>query len=757
MLKGISKSYLLLLLTELLCVILLLPGCFQQSRLVHSFYGQDMTGMTVAGDGSREFCGDRMSLLPGVYEIRVQTRLSAGETMSVEMKSDDARYKSLLGNNVSVFSGNDDLTLSFWVLDKVSSAYVQCNFYDADSEALVSLEVYRTGKGNRVVLFLVLVIFVILDIMIEYRRRILAGMIPKKQQVVFWTLLGGVLLAYFPYMTNYFSIGVDTLFHLTRIAGLNETLEQGTSFPIRIQSYWNYGHGYAVSMFYGDLFLFLPAALMLIGFSLMTSFKIFILVLLAATAVIAYHSFYKCVKDEYAALFGSLFYLLIPYHLFNMYNRGAIGEFLAMTFLPLVVCGMYLLYTEDVKSSSYKKHKWYLVWGISAVLQSHMISTEMTVVFMLVFCVIFWKKTFRRETFLQLSEAAIIALLVNMWFWLPLLYMMNADVYHLQRITSEPGQNRGVSFANILQLLPNRGWAATGVYDSTPVQIGAGAFMLLVVYMLWRGRSRAQTWDRACKISAIFSVLTIVMSTRYLPWDAMMNIPGIGSIISSLQFPSRWMVLAALFAALFATFFFAAVKEAGGVLMKSALGIAAAIAVCSAVYHVNSIAFESGVVFLYEPNNMGTISMGFGEFLLEEVEIFGLNLYYHEPVADTGLEWSDYRKKGTDVDISLNNTSDRTLSVEIPLMGYKGYGIEVLSNEGIGTAIPYIAEAVGNHGDLKVDVPAGYQGAISISYQGFAIFHVAEVISVLSLVFVLGMFAYHRGKEIRDGIKIRKK
>ena len=561
--KQISKRYLPLILIEILCLILLLPGCFQKNRPVDSFYGEDIMEMAIPVEDHLEFCGDRLELTPGVYSIRVQSRLADGETMSVEMKCEDSYYKTLRGNSVTVFSHNDDLTFSVWVLDKVHSAYVQCQFYNGGPESLVSLEVYRTNKGNRILFFLALVFFAALDVMLEFRRRILEGLVPKKQQVVFWVLVAGVLLAYFPYMTDYMLLGEDTMLHVNRIAGLKEILE----------------HGHAVSMFYGDLFLFFPAVLHFIGFSLMTSYKLFVLALLTATAIIAYRAFYKCVKDEYAALFGSMFYLLIPYHIFNVYSRGAIGECLAMTFLPVVACGMYLLYTEDVKSTSYKKYKWYLIGGISAVLQSHLVSTEMTAVFMLVFCMIFWKKTFRRETFWQLAETAIIVLLVNIWFWLPLLHMNNADVYPVRRTVVE-------------------------TYN-THLQIGVGAFMLLAIYVLWRGQERAQEENRICKILAIFSILTIVMSARYLPWDAMTKISNI------------CMVLATLFVALFAAFFFAEVKKAGGLLLKTALGVAAALMICAAVYHVNRIAFESEPVFLYESDNMDKISVGDGKYLSE--------------------------------------------------------------------------------------------------------------------------------------------
>lgn len=753
MLRKWNKFYLLTA-AEIICLLLLLPGCFRENKLIYDFWGKDITEMVIPLGDHAEFSGDFLELQPGVYQIEVLADLAEGQSLGVELKSETAYHNSLLSNQVPIFSGDDSMTFSVWALDRIQSAHVQCFFYNTSPESLVQLKVYWTSKGSQMLWFLVLVLFGLLDMLIAYRRRILTGAVSKRQQIVFWALTAAVLIAYFPYLTDYFSIGADTLFHLTRIAGLKDTLEQGASFPIRIQSYWNYGHGYAVSMFYGDLFLFFPAGLMMIGFPIMAAYKLFIFVLLAVTAIIAYHSFYQCSKDEYAALFGSMVYLLVPYRFLNIYNRGALGECLSMAFLPLVCCGMYLLYTEDINSSSYKRYKWYIIWGISAVLQSHLISTEMAVVFMTVFCILFWKKTFRKETFGQLFEAAVIALLINMWFWLPMIYMMNADIYHLQSITRETVQDRGVYLAGILQLLPNRGWAQTGMYNCEPVQIGAGALMLLIIYIVWLGWRRRDSWNKAGKILAAFSILTIVMSLRYLPWDAAMKIPGLGYIVSSLQFPSRWMVLATLFVSMFAVFFFQEVRTKGGYLVKAALGVAALLTVGSALYQANSLAFESGATFLYEPNNMGSISVGNGEYLLEEVGAFALDLYYHDPVADTGLEWSDYEKKGTNAVISLDNLNDHPSFIEIPLMGYKGYHVQDVGEEYVGPENPSIVEETGNHGDLRIVVPAGYQGTISISYRGFPIFRMSEVISLISSAVVIGVYFYYKWKESGNGIEV---
>ena len=88
-------------------------------------------------------------------------------------------------------------------------------------------------------------------------------------------------------------LGADGSFHLLRIEGLKETLLSGEQFPVRVQENWLYGHGYAVSSFYGDLPLLFPVLLRLIGFSLMDAYKLFVLAVLAGTAIIAYISFYR--------------------------------------------------------------------------------------------------------------------------------------------------------------------------------------------------------------------------------------------------------------------------------------------------------------------------------------------------------------------------------------------------------------------------------------------------------------------------------
>lgn len=750
--KVKRKRWLALLAAEVFCLLLLLPGCFGREREICGFYGTDIAQTAVLTEECLEFQSERLVLEPGVYEGKIQANLDEGQSIVVEVKSDKEYDNALHENAVAVLAGDDEMEFHFYALDKIPLAYVECGFHGGGTESLLHLRILKTNKGNRVVWFLAAIFFIILDFLIEFRKRILEGRITQRRQVVFWTLTAGVLLAYFPYLTDYFILGTDTIFHVSRIAWLTETLEQGTSFPIRIQSHWNFDHGYAVSMFYGDLFLFIPAVLQLIGFSLLTAYKIFIFIILAATAVIAYWSFFQCVRDEYAALFGSMVYLLAPYHLLNLYSRGDLGEGLAAVFFPLILCGMLLLYTQETDSPYYKRYKWYLIAGLSALINCHLLSAEMAALMLLFAGLIFWKKTFRKETFVQLTEAAGAVLLLNMWFWLPLLYMLKADIYHLQSIVKEPIQNSGVTLAGFVQLLANAGVirdAGGSAWKNEPVQIGAGAMFLLLLYFLWGKRNVQKPYDKECKVLAIFTVFTLILSSGYLPWDAMANLPVIENFVSALQDPSRWLLPAIALVSLFAAYFYRQASTIGGLYMKSALAVAGVICVGSAIYHADKIAVESAPIYLYEAENVGTLGVGKGEYLLEEAGAFA---NYHDPVAEEGLEWSDYDQHGTSVEIFLNNQTGEMRFVEIPLMGYKGYQLEVSEQTEI---VPYIAEEVGNHGDLKLAVPAGYQGDVRIYYDGFPIFHVAEAVSLATLVCLLaGGFWYRRKlKTAGDGVK----
>ena len=63
---------------------------------------------------------------------------------------------------------------------------------------------------------------------------------------------------------------------------------------------------------------------------------------------------YICVnsitKNKAIACISATLYMLMPYHLNDMYIRNALGEFLSYIFIPLVFYGLYKLLHKEKSS-----------------------------------------------------------------------------------------------------------------------------------------------------------------------------------------------------------------------------------------------------------------------------------------------------------------------------------------------------------------------------------------------------------------------
>lgn len=771
---NLLKKYKILLLVEIILFLVLLPGCFKQAEQVHSING--IVGSAAQGSS---FQSVYFPVEPGVYQVRAKLDGLKDGYVYVNGGCERGGFRGFRCNGVTMFPGQTDLDFEIYVLEKNEFAYVTLDFGNREPAQIQSLEVLRTNLGAGMAVFVLILACCVLNGLVIFREGIVAGRIRKEQQMVFWGLSLSVFLAFFPYLTDYFSNGADIMFHWLRIEGLKETLMQGDQFPVRVQSYWLYDHGYAVSSFYSDVFLMIPAILRLIGFSLMNAYKMFVFVVMTATAWIAYYSFKRCTGHTYAALFGSVIYVLAPYRIYNFYNRGAVGEYLAMVFLPLVISGMYRLYTEDTDKKEYSKAKWPLIIGLTGILQSHLLTCEMTAVFMAFICVIFLKRTFRKQTFMQLLQAAALCLLLNVWFWLPLLHMMRNDTYLLSNIISHDIQYMGTLFAEFFQLYQNVGAYQEGMYHAEPFQMGISSLLMLLfvtgtLIRRFFGRKESQyrnPYDKKVLFCSVMIWSSWFMSTKYFPWDAIARIPLLGFLANSLQFPTRLFSPVSAFCAVAAAFFYLWLeeecrgpeygalypklwncglrKELVGHIKTGIISLLIILAVGSATYHVNDIVMKYSPIWLYNAENMGTISVVNGEYLLEGTGPD--QYYYHNPVAEEGLVWSDYEKNGTTILLQVKNTTQGQLALELPLTGYKGYAVEcVASGTRLAEEVPYITEERGSHGDLRILVPGNFQGTIRVAYRGFAIYRIAETVSALTLLGI-GIWILFGNRLFRDG------
>lgn len=228
-------------------------------------------------------------------------------------------------------------------------------------------------------------------------------------------LAGITLLACLPLFSNYLYFGHDLEFHMQRIAAMAAELSYG-QFPVRLTTTTLNGYGYASPLCYCELFLLLPALLYNLWLPLRTCYQVYLFAVTLATCLIAYFSFAKITANRRLGLLGALLYTLSAYRLTCVYTRAAVGEFTAMTFFPLVLLGLYGIYTSDRPRFG----DWLpMALGMAAMVQSHLLSCELTALLLILFCLLRLRETLRPARLLAWVKAALLAVGLSAWYLFP--------------------------------------------------------------------------------------------------------------------------------------------------------------------------------------------------------------------------------------------------------------------------------------------------------------------------------------------------
>lgn len=225
------------------------------------------------------------------------------------------------------------------------------------------------------------------------------------------------------------NISQDITFHINRFVGLANAFEEGQILP-KIYPYANNGFGYATPLFYCDLFLYPFAILYHFGLSAVWCYKLCVLFYTTLGNIFIYLIFKKETNNRKLSLLASFLYLTCSYHLLNIFIRGALGEILAMTFVPLVLYAIYRILV--------KHEDCFVFLGISfsLLVQSHLISSLLYGIFFFCMIVVFLimnRKDFSliKKTIITIIKGTIIALLLCVWYLLPMFEQMHSQTFWL--------------------------------------------------------------------------------------------------------------------------------------------------------------------------------------------------------------------------------------------------------------------------------------------------------------------------------------
>ncbi len=350
-------------------------------------------------------------------------------------------------------------------------------------------------------------------------------------------------------------VGGDSPFLLIRTYELVANLRAGI-FPARWMPDAAFGLGYPFFNFYASLPYYLAAGLNLIGFDLLTAIKLTqtagMFLAAGSMALLA-----KQFLPRNGVLLAAAAYTLTPFHLANIYVRGdSLSEFWAFVWFPLILWGV-LGFRLKVTGFKFAV----LSVSLAALVLTHNVSAVLFAPFITIVALI--TVVHRRSSFVPLILAALFALTLSAWFWLPAL----GEASSAQLGNQTTGYfNYANHFRELNLVQPTLLFDYTVSKDLNVFAMGlaqAGLVVLGAGVWLWSLRPRKATGTlaesltlgldelvaKSSRASLVLAAALFLLSTFMLtPLSSFIwaNAP----LLALAQFPWRFLSVQAVFAAL---------------------------------------------------------------------------------------------------------------------------------------------------------------------------------------------------------------
>ncbi len=540
-------------------------------------------------------------------------------------------------------------------------------------------------------------------------------------------LAGIVALSSYPLVHKGVYFGDDIYYHFTRFVAIADGLRSGI-FPVKIHPIWCNGYGYADGVGYGSLLLYPASVLIILGFSLAFTYKFYVLMMNTLVVIISYKAFKSITKKEYLGIAGSAFYSLMGFHLHSVYTGALVGEFAAYAFLPLILLGMWDIYTENEELRGYKGILEMAV-GIAMTIETHVHSTFILVMVIPVVCLIFFKKTFSKKIFFNLLKTLGLIILLGLHFMIPVVdYLMNVpmlmgehgyilwgnatDPEYLFMTRPDPVQYTG-------------GWAA----------LGFASLISLFICAAVLGKGYFGKLKTTVTKLLIFTAVLIFMCTKWFPYYDLYRIlpEKIYSALEILQFPWHFLGVISTLTVLLTVLSLNALED--NMIKEGKLHgteIAAVIAFCLLAITIGQDLTYYNELFATS-HTMTAIDSDKCYFQgIDEFGIVGSSTklaYKDSDIAlpeTEGVNGTITSRKATTIVADITNDSTQSVTAEFPLWNYKRY--KAVSGK---TKLNMI-EADSHR--VAVEIPSGFTGSVKVYFSEPWYWRFTELLSLATVI-----------------------
>ncbi len=679
---------------------------------------------------SKFFCGyNDIALHKGSYRVTIRYMADA-EGNTCYFESPDSDFNSVRNSSFNLRSDVTSISDIIWVNDNSGNYKFGVTYCGTGTLVIQNILVEQTNDYlSSICTFLVLWGLIAVAFCVLYKNAKAKG---QKQKNVLFGLLLLCLGSSIPLYVNYLFLSHDLIFHLTRIEGIKDGLLAGM-FPVKIYPNVLQERGYAAPVMYGDIFLYIPALLRILGYTITDAYRTYVFLVNVATCLVSYWCVKRIFRDEYIGLLGSGLYTLSAYRFTNVYIRVAVGEYTAMTFLPLIFCGLYLIF-EDKEDNARKEGVLLSIIGFTGIIQTHVLTCEMVGIFTIAACGILWKRTFRKKTFLALTKVVLLVFLINLWWLVPFFDYLGEEL-NINCIDSPYIQTNGCFLAQLLMPFTDAAGvsltADAGIATEMPLNLGLSLVcgIIFFFYLFFFGKKFS---DKKYTCLAVFSMLmgiwALFMSTIYFPYDKLSDFSSLVHKLLAMQFPWRFLVIATLFITistctvivLFTKFYKPEVVKG----LVFVIGISILIPYFYSVY-----SFLSKTVAYRAYDSLNKTTVMNGEYLPVGVDVN--NLPPLDCFPGDGVILNDYTRKYVKINLDVENTNQTESYIDIPLLYYKGY---TAAGE---YGHEYLPVCRGESALVRVALPAGYRGQVKVSFEEPWYWRAAEACSLLILIFLL--------------------
>lgn len=282
---------------------------------------------------------------------------------------------------------------------------------------------------------------------------------------------------------------------IIRFSAFYDAMRHG-EFPVRFLPRLNHELGYPVADFLYPGFMYLGVAFHIIGAGFVNSVKIILGLSLLGSGIFSF----LWLRKKFGILpsiVGALFYTYFPYHLWDVYTRGSVGEVLALCVVP------FILWQSEENN-----------YAVTILGTAFLILSHNTLALLFLPCIVGYMLFVQKLSFIVVGSIILWSLAISAFFWMPALYDKKFTIFDSVKVATS--NNYFVNDENLIGI----------------------SFVVVFFLSIW------QLYRKADKTLYLF--LLCCLASLFLSYKASGFLWHTGLLTTYVQFPFRFLSLVSI-------------------------------------------------------------------------------------------------------------------------------------------------------------------------------------------------------------------